>query len=65
MIGAGEDASFRKHCKQFSAGWPVRGNLVPDAQLAALLRQHGVKTIRARDEAFRKFIGPVVRGPLM
>ncbi len=34
---------------------PVRGNLVPDAHLAALLRQHGVRTLHTRDADFRKF----------
>jgi hypothetical protein len=34
---------------------PVRGNLVPDAHLASLLRQHGVKTLYTRDTDFRKF----------
>jgi predicted nucleic acid-binding protein len=33
----------------------VRGNLVPDAHLAALLRQHGVSTLFTRDADFRKF----------
>jgi toxin-antitoxin system PIN domain toxin len=34
---------------------PTRGNLVPDAHLAALLRQHGVKRLFTRDRDFRKF----------
>jgi hypothetical protein len=34
---------------------PVRGNLVPDAHLAALLRQHGVATLYSTDVDFRKF----------
>lgn len=33
----------------------VRGNLVPDAHLAALLRQHGVRTLYTSDADFRKF----------
>ena len=65
MIGEGEDASFWKRYKQLSAELPVRGNLVPDAHLAALLRQHGVKTIYTRDKDFRNFTGLVVRDPLM
>jgi toxin-antitoxin system PIN domain toxin len=34
---------------------PTRGNLVPDAHLAALLRQHGVARIATHDRDFRKF----------
>jgi uncharacterized protein len=33
----------------------VRGNLVPDAHLAALLLQHGVKTISTRDRDYQRF----------
>lgn len=38
----------------FTGSLPVRANLVPDAHLAALLRQHGVKTLYTRDADFRK-----------
>ena len=34
---------------------PVRGNLVPDAHLASLLKQHGVRTLFTRDADFKKF----------
>ena len=43
---------------------PTRGNLVPDAHLAALLRQHGVKTLYTRDRDFLKFSFLDVRDPL-
>lgn len=33
----------------------VRGNLVPDAHLAALLRQRGVPRLYTIDRDFRKF----------
>ena len=42
----------------------MRGNLVPDAHLAALLLQHGVGTLYTRDRDFRKFSGLAVRDPL-
>ena len=42
----------------------VRGNLVPDAHLAALLLQHGVTTLWAHDRDFRKFEGTRVRDPI-
>lgn len=34
---------------------PVRGNLVPDAHLVAILRQHGIRTLYTRDRDFVKF----------
>ena len=34
---------------------PTRGNLVPDAHLAALLRQHGIQRLATHDRAFLKF----------
>ena len=34
---------------------PVRGNLVPDAQLVALMRTHGVNHIWSRDRDLRRF----------
>ena len=36
-------------------GRPVRGNLVPDAHLAALLLEHGVHLLYSRDRDFLKF----------
>ena len=47
------------------AAEPVRatGNLVPDAHLVALMRQHGVKEIWTGDRDFRKFDGIVARDP--
>ena len=46
-----------------TAGSPVRGNLVPDAHLAALLLQNGVRTIYTNDTDFRKFDFLDVRNP--
>ena len=43
---------------------PTRGNLVPDAHVAALLRQHGVKVIQTRDRDFLKFGFLKVADPL-
>ena len=42
---------------------PTRGNLVPDAHLAALLRQHGVRTLYTSDLDFHKFGFLDVRDP--
>jgi toxin-antitoxin system PIN domain toxin len=44
---------------------PTRGNLVPDAHLAALLRHHGVKTLYTHDRDFLKFSFLNVRDPLL
>jgi toxin-antitoxin system PIN domain toxin len=44
-------------------GIPVRGNLVPDAHIAAILLQHGVRTLYTSDRDFRKFSSLDVRDP--
>jgi predicted nucleic acid-binding protein len=41
----------------------VSGNLVPDAHLAALMRQHGVARIWTHDRDFMKFDRIEVRDP--
>ncbi|MBI1723726.1 MAG: PIN domain-containing protein [Gemmatimonadetes bacterium] len=41
----------------------ARGKLVPDVHLAALLRQHGVKTLYTHDRDFRRFEFLDVRDP--
>lgn len=46
-----------------STGLQARGNLVPDAHLAALMRQHGATTIYTRDRGFRRFDGIRVEDP--
>jgi toxin-antitoxin system PIN domain toxin len=42
---------------------PVRGNLVPDAHVAAILFQHGVRTLYSNDRDFRKFQSIELRDP--
>lgn len=42
----------------------IRGNLVPDAHLVALMRQHGVETIWTSDRDFRRFAGIRAQDPL-
>jgi len=49
--------------QSLSAQVTVRGNLVPDAHLAAILLASGVRTIYTRDRDFLKFAGLVVRDP--
>ncbi|MCZ7626716.1 MAG: VapC toxin family PIN domain ribonuclease [Candidatus Methylomirabilota bacterium] len=50
-----EAEGFLDTYRGVTAHFPVRGNLVPDAHLAALLRQHGVRTLYTSDRDFRKF----------
>lgn len=45
------------------AGDQVRGNDVPDAHLAALMQQNGVRLIYTRDRGFRRFDGIEARDP--
>ena len=49
--------------RELARAVPVRGNLVPDAHLAALLRQHGIRTLYTNDSDFRKFSFLDVRNP--
>jgi hypothetical protein len=51
---------YREVAKEVSP----RGNLVPDAHLAALLSQHGVVKLFTHDRDFRKFSFLDVRDPL-
>lgn len=46
-----------------AAGQQARGNDVPDAHLAALMRQNGVRVIYTRDRGFRRFDGVEARDP--
>ena len=48
------DTHWRTYC-EITVGSAVRGNAVPDAHLAALLRQHGVKVLYTNDSDFRRF----------
>jgi toxin-antitoxin system PIN domain toxin len=44
-------------------GVAVRGNLVPDAHVVAILFQHGVRTLYSNDRDFRKFESLDVKNP--
>jgi predicted nucleic acid-binding protein len=48
-----------------TADVPTRGNLVPDAHLAAILRQHGMKKLYSHDRDFLKFSFLDVRDPII
>jgi len=59
----GEGEGFFAAYRQATDGVVARGNLVPDAHLATLLRQHGVRRLYTTDTDFRKFDFLEVRDP--
>jgi len=59
-----EGEGFLTLYEEMTRAAPVRGNLVPDAHLVALLRQHDVKTLYTTDTDFRKFAWLTVKNPL-
>ena len=61
----GEDEGFWERYREVTQSVPTRGNLVPDAHLAALLSQHGGVTLYTHDRDFRKFEFLDVRDPLV
>ena len=50
-----EGEGFFDVYREVTGRFAVRGNLVPDAHLAALLRQHDVRKLYTVDADFRKF----------
>jgi toxin-antitoxin system PIN domain toxin len=50
-----EEADFPQFYADATRSLNIRGNLVPDAHLAVLLRQHGVNRLYTADSDFRKF----------
>ena len=60
---AGEGDDFWTSFRRVAADVKPRGNLVPDAHLVALMREHGVSTIWSRDRDLRKFSGITVKDP--
>ena len=50
-----EEDGFWEHYRDIANEVRPRGNLVPDAHLAALLQQHGVATLYTHDRDFRRF----------
>lgn len=58
-----EGSRFWECYGRLAAGVPIRGNLVPDAHVAAILIEHGVSVIFTRDRDFRKFDGITPRDP--
>jgi uncharacterized protein len=58
----GEAAGFWGLYRE-TAGDQLRGNDIPDAHLATLMRQHGVRVIYTRDRDYRRFDGIEARDP--
>jgi predicted nucleic acid-binding protein len=58
-----EEDGFWDLYRDVTKKMPTRGNDVPDAHLATLLRQHGVATLYTNDRDFRKFEFLKVRDP--
>jgi hypothetical protein len=59
----GEQEGFWETYRESILGLSPRGNLVPDAHLAALLRQHGIRTFYTTDRDFKKFTFLDVKDP--
>lgn len=59
----GEGGSFWRIYRDTVEDDVVRGNLVPDSHIAALMREHGVGTIWTADRDFRRFPGITARDP--
>lgn len=60
-----EEEGFWDIYREMTADVPTRGNLVPDAHLVAILRQHGVKKLYTHDCDFLKFAFLDVHDPLV
>jgi uncharacterized protein len=58
-----EQDGFMDAYRHVTASMSVRGNLVPDAHVAAILFQNGVRTLYSNDRDFRKFESLQVRDP--
>jgi predicted nucleic acid-binding protein len=54
---AGEQERFWECFRDAATEADVRGNLVPDARVVALMRENGVRVIWTRDRDYRRFPG--------
>jgi predicted nucleic acid-binding protein len=59
----GELDGFLDAYRYVAGGMAIRGNLVPDVHVAAILFQHGVRMLYTNDRDFRKFQSLDVRDP--
>ena len=58
-----EEEGFWSLFQEVTQAVPARGNFVPDAHLATILRQYGVNVLYTNDSDFRKFSFLEVRNP--
>lgn len=58
-----EEEGFLQVYREATGQLKVRGNLVPDAHVAALLRQYDVRRLYTLDADFRKFPFLDIRSP--
>jgi toxin-antitoxin system PIN domain toxin len=58
-----EQDGFLEAYRRVAGAMAVRGNLVPDAHVTAILLQHGVKTFYTSDRDFLKFESLDARDP--
>ncbi len=63
VVAPGEQDGFWERFREVAADADARGNLVSDAHLVALMRQHGVRTIWSNDRDYRRFDGIDVHDP--
>ena len=59
----GEEEGFWRVLTEEAERVGIRGALVTDAHVAALLKQHGVKVLYTSDSDFRRFAFLEVRNP--
>jgi len=59
-----EGERFWECYREVTGELPVRGNLVPDAHLVALMLEHDVPLLYTNDSDFKKFSSIRVRNPL-
>jgi toxin-antitoxin system PIN domain toxin len=59
----GEGANHRAHLRSLVEAGRAAGNIVHDAHIAALLREHGVREFWTTDKDFHRFPGIAVRNP--
>jgi len=63
VAAPGEGEGFWSHFVAVAEDADPRGNLVSDAHLVALMRQHGVRTLWSNDRDFRRFSDIEVHDP--
>lgn len=59
-----EAEEFTRDYRSATEGMTAAGNLVPDAHVATILREHGVRRLYSADTDFRKFAFLDVLNPL-